>query len=88
LAADYLSFMACIDPQNIPESLLPPAPSQKKRTDALGYLKAYSFISAATSFLNLRRLVHLATRNWLRGNGQLGLWTHKTADRLNEVFPK
>jgi nucleoside phosphorylase/nucleoside-triphosphatase THEP1 len=45
LAVDYLSFMACISPRDIPQSLLPAAPSDKRRIEALGLLKAYFFIS-------------------------------------------
>ena len=45
LAADYLSFMSCIDPRSIPQSLLPPAGSQTKQQNALGLLKAYAFIT-------------------------------------------
>ncbi|KAJ6125829.1 Tetratricopeptide-like helical [Penicillium samsonianum] len=44
LAADYLSFMACINPRDIPQSILPPPSSAKRRTDALGFLNAYSFM--------------------------------------------
>ncbi|KAL2814040.1 hypothetical protein BJX63DRAFT_442696 [Aspergillus granulosus] len=42
LAADYLSFMACINPRDIPQSLLPEAPSRKQKIDAIGLLKAFS----------------------------------------------
>ncbi|ERS99122.1 hypothetical protein HMPREF1624_04318 [Sporothrix schenckii ATCC 58251] len=42
LAADYLSFMACVDAKDIPPSLLPPGPSQKKVIDAMGTLQGYS----------------------------------------------
>ncbi|KAH8692117.1 putative kinesin [Talaromyces proteolyticus] len=90
LAADYLSFMACINPQNIPQSLLPPALSWKKRTDALGLLNAYSFTSTSAQedgSLSLHRLVHLATRNWMRQNNLLPPWTRKAADRFHEIFP-
>ena len=70
LAADYLSFMACIEPKDIPLSpcLLPPGASRKKEIDAIGILTAYSFVNkrAADECLDLHRLVHLATRNWLR----------------------
>ena len=45
LAAEYLSFMAYVDPKDIPQSLLPPGPSQKKETGAIGTLDAYSFVS-------------------------------------------
>ncbi|PVH72556.1 hypothetical protein DL98DRAFT_595871 [Cadophora sp. DSE1049] len=44
LAADSLSFMACIDLRDILRSLIPAGSSRKKETDALGTLDAYSFI--------------------------------------------
>ncbi|GKZ37400.1 hypothetical protein AbraIFM66950_008923 [Aspergillus brasiliensis] len=89
LAADYLSFLACINPRDIPRSLLPQPISKKSETDALGLLKAFSFISeeSGDSSLSLHRLVHLATRNWMRKNQQFSLHIMKTADRLSEVFP-
>jgi hypothetical protein len=45
LAIDYLSFMSCLVPQRIPESLLPLAQSKIKMTTAIGTLIAYSFIT-------------------------------------------
>jgi hypothetical protein len=68
LAADYLSFMAYIDPKDIPQSLLPVGTSQKKEIDIIGTLEVYSFIikRAADLALDLHRLVYLATRNWLQ----------------------
>ena len=45
LAAEYLSFMACLVPQGIPKSLLLPAPSKVEMTKAIGTLTAYSFIT-------------------------------------------
>ncbi|GMF68663.1 unnamed protein product [Aspergillus oryzae] len=57
LAADYLSFMACISPRDIPQSLLPSAISKKKKVEAIGLLKAFSFINEqAEGRLNLHRL--------------------------------
>jgi tetratricopeptide (TPR) repeat protein len=89
LAAEYLSFMCCIDPRDIPQSLLPPMLSRKKETDAIGTLSAYSFVSrrSADDFFDLHRLVHLATRNWLRREESLAQWTLKAVTRLDEVFP-
>src|SRR4029077_20097046 len=89
LAADYLSFMACIDPRDIPPLLLPPDPSRIKQHDALGILKAYAFITVQpiNQFLSLHRLVHLAIRNWLRKEDSLEQWTIKTGARLNSIFP-
>jgi hypothetical protein len=80
LAAEYLSTIACIDPRDIPPLLLPPGPSRVKEHDALGVLKAYSFITIqpTNQFLNLHRLIHLATRNWLRKENSLERWTVET----------
>jgi hypothetical protein len=90
LAADYLSFMACIDAKDIPQSLLPAGASRKKEIDAIGTLEAYSFIikRAADVTLDLHRLVHLATRNWLRQNDLMAQWTEKAIIRLEEVLPE
>ncbi|KAF2798308.1 hypothetical protein K505DRAFT_110599, partial [Melanomma pulvis-pyrius CBS 109.77] len=89
LAADYLSFMSCIDPKAVPLSLLPPAQTKKREIDAIGTLSAYSFITKrpADQCFDLHRLVHLTTRNWLREQKLLSEWTAKTIARLAEVFP-
>ncbi|KAK2782650.1 hypothetical protein FQN53_009666 [Emmonsiellopsis sp. PD_33] len=89
LAANYLSLMACINPRDIPRSLLPQSKSKKESLDAIGLLKAYSFIAEQdkSGSLALHRLVRLATRNWLRKENQFTQWISKTADRLNETFP-
>jgi tetratricopeptide (TPR) repeat protein len=89
LAAQYLSFMSCVDPKGIPQSLLPPGSSRKEETEAIGTLDAYSFVSRrpADPVLDLHRLVHLATRNWLRKERKLAQWTERVIVRLQEVFP-
>ncbi len=89
LAAEYLSFMCCINPRDIPQSLLLPAQSLKKEMDAIGTLSAYSFVSrrSADNSLDLHRLVHLATRNWLRREKSLAQWTMRAVARLGEVIP-
>ena len=89
LAAEYLSIMSCIDPKDIPQSLLPPAKSRKAEVDAIGTLNAYSFVSrqSAGQSLDLHRLVHLATRNWLTKEDSLARWEAKAITRLEEVFP-
>ncbi|KAK5077403.1 hypothetical protein PMZ80_011240 [Knufia obscura] len=89
LAAEYLSFIACINSRNIPQSLLPSESSRKRELEAIGTLTAYSFVSRrpVESALDVHRLVHLATRNWLRKEGMLSQWMEKTITRLEEVFP-
>ncbi|PYH90847.1 kinesin [Aspergillus ellipticus CBS 707.79] len=89
LAADYLSAMACMDHRNIPLSLLPRSTSLKKRIDAIGLLNAYSFINMQVrdTSLSLHRLVHLATRGWLKKENMLQEWIRRVADRFDETFP-
>lgn len=90
LAAEYLSFMACVDTKAIPVTLLPPAKTTKLEMDALGTLSAYYFISPRTSddTFDVHRLVHLAMRNWLRREGALAQWTVEALKRLDQVLPK
>ncbi|KAH0526001.1 hypothetical protein TsFJ059_009385 [Trichoderma semiorbis] len=80
LAADYLSFMACVDAKDIPQSLLPPGQSRKQEMEAMGTLQGYSFIAkrSVDSAVTVHRLVHLAMRNWLRKEGLLSHWASKT----------
>ncbi|CAG7917496.1 unnamed protein product [Penicillium olsonii] len=89
LASENLSFIACISPRDIPQSILPPPTSAKRKTDALGLLSAYSFISehSGGSSFSLHRLVHLATRNWMRRNEVFDHWLRKTSQRLDDIFP-
>jgi UDP-2,3-diacylglucosamine pyrophosphatase LpxH len=90
LAADYLSFMSCIDRKDIPESLLPASESHKKQIEAVGTLQAYSFIIKRSGIMmfDLHRLVHLATRNWLRKEGTLSQWAQAAIERLDDLFPE
>src|SRR5882762_8805742 len=89
LASDYLLFMSCIDPRDIPLSLLSSDSSKVKQQNALGLLKAYSFITEQVDnqTVSLHRLVHVATRNWLRNREMLEQWTVNTGKRLRDIFP-
>ncbi|CAG7916449.1 unnamed protein product, partial [Penicillium olsonii] len=89
LGADYLSLMACINPRDIPQSFLPSPASTKRKTDALGLLSAYSFISkhADGGSFSLHRLVHLATRNWLRRSELFDHWVRRATQQFDEIFP-
>ncbi|KAL3467558.1 hypothetical protein BJX64DRAFT_299707 [Aspergillus heterothallicus] len=86
LAADYLSFMACIHTRDTPLLLLPEASSRVKRTNAIDLLKAFSFISEQVERFSLHRLVHLSTRNWLRNQQRFGQQVNVTAARFAAVF--
>ncbi|KAI9652559.1 MAG: hypothetical protein M1821_008366 [Bathelium mastoideum] len=89
LAANYLSFMACVEPTDIPQSMLPAAQSRLQEKSAIGLLKAYSFVveKTAKGTLDMHRLVHLATRNWLRKENELAEWVTKVRQQLSEAFP-
>ncbi|KAE8383299.1 purine and uridine phosphorylase [Aspergillus bertholletiae] len=86
-AADYLSFMACINPRNIPRSLLPLQITKKQCLDALGILNAYSFTNNEGTDINMHRLVYIATRNWLRKSGLWSHWVERVATQMQGVFP-
>ncbi|KAJ5157873.1 uncharacterized protein N7482_008973 [Penicillium canariense] len=88
LAADCLAFMACINAKDIPVCLLP-VPEGVERTKAIGILSSYSFIhtSQAGSRVEMHRLVHLATRNWLRSANSLQQWQARSLIIVNEHFP-
>jgi tetratricopeptide (TPR) repeat protein len=88
LAVEYLSFLACINHQDIPLSILPPATSTIEQQKALGVLKSYSFVTQMSDNrnLNMHRLVHLASRNWLRNEGILLQSIMKTGRHLINVY--
>jgi tetratricopeptide (TPR) repeat protein len=93
LAADYLSFISCLSEKNIPQSLLPDAPSTKKMIDALGVIKAYFFLwkrndsDVLDPLYDMYRLVRLATRSWLKSQDSLVNWTETAIKRLAELLP-
>ena len=96
IAADYLSFMACIDRINIPQPLFPPCSSPVQQAKAIGTLKAYAFVterqqatpgSVSETFFDVHRLVHMAVAWWLNGQDEQKAWVAKAAARLEELVP-
>ncbi|KAJ5153611.1 uncharacterized protein N7500_009050 [Penicillium coprophilum] len=89
LAADYLCFMACMQEKDILVSLLPPD-STIDQQKAIGLLSSYSFIRLRNedSRLDMHRLVHLATRNWLQSIGSLRQWQLQALSGLATRFPR
>ena len=95
LAADYLSFMACIDRTNVPQSLLPLGDTPLQQLKAIGTLKGYAFITERQQttqkkpytgkFFDIHRLVHMASAWWLKEHGEWTTWTSKAAARLEEL---
>jgi tetratricopeptide (TPR) repeat protein len=89
LAAQYLSSMACLFYENIPRALLPASSSNRKMSDAISTLMAYSFVSerGPDGPYDIHRLVHLATRQWLQETDSLIMWSGKMISLLSDVFP-
>jgi hypothetical protein len=89
--------MACLEVKSIPQSLLPIHSSgtqamSNQMTKAIGTLRGYAFIqrqqgNPLNPLYDMHRLVHLATRNWIRQEGSLKEWTRKAAGQIYEVFP-
>ncbi|KAE8346723.1 hypothetical protein BDV24DRAFT_158354 [Aspergillus arachidicola] len=88
LAAKYLSFISCLAPRDIPLSLFPTGQSEIEQHKALGILKSYSFITKQrdSQFISMHRLVHLATRSWLRNENMLVKLTAEVARHVYEIF--
>jgi tetratricopeptide (TPR) repeat protein len=96
LAAEYLSFMACIDRVNIPQSLLPPGGSLVQQAKALGTLTGYAFITERQQtvqelgrerFFDMHRLVHIASAWWLDGHNERVTWSSRAVTQLIELVP-
>ncbi|OJJ80604.1 uncharacterized protein ASPGLDRAFT_38966 [Aspergillus glaucus CBS 516.65] len=88
LAAEFLSLMACVDPKDIPQSILVQGLLRSKQTNAIGTLDAYSFIKKHNDSMmfDMHRLVHLATRGWLKEQKTLPSWQSKAVVRLRELL--
>jgi tetratricopeptide (TPR) repeat protein len=96
LAAEYLSFIACIDRISIPQSLLLPGESIVQQKKALGTLTGYAFITerqqtvpgfSKERLFDMHRLVHMALIWWLEGHGERAHWAGTAAARVEEVVP-
>ena len=85
----YLFFISCLNSKNTRQSLLPPSRLEQDLVDAIETLDAYAFISKRQDnhSFDVHRLVHLATRNWLRRKDLLTGWTENVVTRLADVFP-
>lgn len=88
LAAEYLSFMACINAKEIPIQLLPPA-TKLEQKKALGILCSYSFVTCNGdgTLFDMHRLVHLAIRNWLKSVDSLRDCQMSTLRQISKQYP-
>jgi tetratricopeptide (TPR) repeat protein len=88
-AADLLSFLSCIEPKGIPQSLLPGSESTEQLVDAIGTLCAYAFLTRRgnSKVFDMHSLVHLATRIWVQQEDLTATTDEKATRHLATVFP-
>ncbi|MCJ1392523.1 hypothetical protein MMC18_005391 [Xylographa bjoerkii] len=89
-AAEMLYFMAGIDRQRIPKSLL--RKNREKEIEfvtALGTLQAFSLVNTQKGgkFVELHRLVQLSTQTWLELQTTLDIWQREALVVLADRFP-
>lgn len=88
-AARLLSFISCIEPKDIPRSIMPPLSSDELLDHTIGTLCGYSFLlhhQEASDMYSMHRLVHVATRVWLSKQGRTVVSDIEAIRRLGEVF--
>ncbi|KAF9779925.1 hypothetical protein IL306_001095 [Fusarium sp. DS 682] len=87
LAVDLLSFISCIEPKAIPQSMLPDA-SPVELELAIGTLCSYSFLARREGdTFDMHSLVHTATRDWLEGQERGKQSFHDALCHLAARFP-
>ena len=89
-AADLLSFISCIEPKGIPQSLLPGyTKSTEQLVDAIGTLCSYAFLirRGDSKVFDMHSLVHLAARIWVQREGRMMLTAEKVIRHLAIIFP-
>ena len=89
VVADLLMFISCIEWKAIPRSILPSVQPEVRMEDAIGTLCGYSFVARREDeeVYDAHRLVHLATRVWVRQYGDARGVTEKSIQNMAGVFP-
>ncbi|KAL7912616.1 hypothetical protein GGI35DRAFT_440713 [Trichoderma velutinum] len=97
LAGELLSFMSLLDRQDIPTQLISHYAKQARNrgpqseidlTEALGILKAFSFVTEGTSgSFDMHRLVQLVTRKWLTNQGMISRFGGEALMTVSEMYP-
>lgn len=97
LAANYGSFMACVDRINIPQSMLPLEASLEQQTKALGTLTGYAFITEhrrtaqerrKDRVFDMHRLVYKAFVLWQTIRKERKSWVDTAVTRLTQLVPE
>ena len=89
VAVNLLSFMSCIEWKAIPQSILLSLQSEVQMTGAISTLCAYSFLARRgdSDWYDVHQLVHLATRIWLKQNGNATGVAERGIRHMASIFP-
>jgi tetratricopeptide (TPR) repeat protein len=89
LAVKLLEFISRIEWRAIPFSILPANQPEALFADAVGTLCSFSLVARRTDGekLDMHRLVHLATRIWIKGDGRDAETSMVALKHLSKVFP-
>ncbi|OAL45572.1 hypothetical protein IQ07DRAFT_576125 [Pyrenochaeta sp. DS3sAY3a] len=89
VAAHLLAFISHIEWKAIPYSILPIFEPEARMAKAIGTLCSYSFLERRQhgDLFDMHRLVHLATKNWIRQNGKQEQSRDDAMAHLANIFP-
>ncbi|QYS99511.1 hypothetical protein H0G86_006637 [Trichoderma simmonsii] len=97
LASELLSFMSMLDRQDIPAEFLSHYGGQAgdgvprgemELTEALGILKAFSFVTETSGSFDMHRLVQLVTRKWLTSRGTISRFSSEALLIVSNMYPR
>ncbi|KAI3326403.1 P-loop containing nucleoside triphosphate hydrolase protein [Xylariaceae sp. AK1471] len=88
-AAELLSFVSCIEPKAIPQSILPGPPVEEEMEHAIGVLCEYAFWvrRGDDDMFDMHRLVHVATRVWIQKHNVVKKTKNSAIEHLASIFP-
>ncbi|KAL6407229.1 Nephrocystin-3 [Ilyonectria robusta] len=88
-AAHLLSFITWIEPKAIPWSMLPSLGSEQEKTQAIGTLRGYGFLSEREEegVFDMHSLVHLVMQSWTYKQGADDKTKTDVLMHLTDVFP-
>uniref|UniRef100_A0A8H7NHZ5 Nucleoside phosphorylase domain-containing protein n=1 Tax=Bionectria ochroleuca TaxID=29856 RepID=A0A8H7NHZ5_BIOOC len=89
LAVKLLSFMSCIEPKAIPQSILPDDAEPYDLELAIGTLCGYSFLARReeSNMFDMHSLVHTAMRGWLKKQDRESQVSNDAICHLAAIFP-
>ncbi|KAI8630073.1 TPR-like protein [Xylariaceae sp. FL1651] len=89
-AVELLSFLSCIEPKAVPQSILPKLLVEEEMEHAISVLCGYAFLvrrGKEEDVFDMHRLVHIAARVWVRKENRIREIGTKAIKHLAFAFP-